>query len=145
MKKKEIKQKAGEIEKALLRAGNRLRKFPLNLADPAMFEVKGVSLDRTLLEGVEAGLGRMSELTEKVAKELNDMEVLLVQLRHARRVSSSARKIEKKAARVQKAEDKAKARAAKAEAKAREKAAKKAEAKAAKAAKNQPPPPPVQG
>jgi len=129
MKKKEIKQKAGAIEKALRRASNRLGKFPLNLANPSMFEVEGVSLDRAPLEGVEAGLGRMSELTENLVRELNDMEVLLIQLKHSRGVSSVARKIEEKAARKAKAEAKTQAKAVKSEAKAREKAAK-SEAKA---------------
>lgn len=123
MKKKEIRQKAEKLEKSLRAAGLRLSKFPIRLADPSMFEIEGVALDRGLLEGVEGGLGRMDDLVGKVEKELNDMEVLLVQLKHARRVASSARKAEKKAARIAKSEAKAQARATKkAEAKAGKKA-----------------------
>ena len=133
MKKKEIKEKAREIEKALERAGKRLSKFPLELADPSIFEVEGVGLDRSLLEGVEGGLGRMEELAARMGSEVNELEVKLVQLRHARRVSAAARKEQKKADKVKRNEAAKAAKAARAEARA----AKKAEEKAAKAAKKE--------
>ncbi len=128
MKKKEIKKQAKEIEKALVRAAKRLEKFPLGLVDASIFEVENVSLDRGMLEGVASGLTRLKELGERVERETNEIELLLVQLKHARRISEDARKTQKKLARAAKRE----ALKAEKSLKGQVRSARKAEAKALK-------------
>lgn len=152
---REILNQARVSKKNFERTAKRLEKLPLRL-------VKGKKLaaddnDRQLLEKVENQLKSLQEANGNIARNLNEVELSLLQLRHSKRLKKQARRdmtlaeqaAEKAAAKqarkdkrvaekARKAEEKAarrQARDAKKAAKKAEKAKKEAAEKAAKQAR----------
>ncbi len=98
---KEIKRQAKNLEKALDKHAKRLQKMPLRFADPKIVG-EDSGQDKQLLDSVEARLAELADLRRSVTKSLNDMEVLLLQLKHIKAARRDAKKAAPKVAKAKK-------------------------------------------